>query len=151
VIHQKFRHAREKQGLSQRQLAQQAQIPRSQLQILEQGGNVTLETMQKTVDQLDGLRLDIVPAGLDLEDLRRTAAELTKLGGQLLAIGERLLHAAGDSPSPTDTPAPTELAHSAVDAVHFEPGDQRDLEGARHSQRALEEHKRAKKMGKKGH
>ena len=57
MLHVKLRDARQGQGISQRELAERAGVPRSQLQILEGGGNVRLETLRKIVEAL-GLRLE---------------------------------------------------------------------------------------------
>ena len=59
MLHLDLRDARQRQGISQRELAERAGVPRSQLQILEAGGNVTLETLRKIVEAL-GLRLEVV-------------------------------------------------------------------------------------------
>jgi DNA-binding Xre family transcriptional regulator len=58
---ERIRHTRLEQGLSQQKLAQAAGVPRSQLQIVEAGGNVTLDTLEKLLKPL-GLVLVAVSA-----------------------------------------------------------------------------------------
>ena len=55
--------------LSQLQVADRADIPRSQLQIIEKGGNVTLETLEKV---LGALNLSLVIVSRDeVQTLRK--------------------------------------------------------------------------------
>ena len=105
VISRRFRDLRESQGKTQRDIAEGGGFPRSQLQLLERGSNVTLTTLQKAVSQLDGMRVDIIPAGLDVEQIRSAALELREIGTQLTAVSDRLLHAVGSGPAPAPAPA----------------------------------------------
>src|ERR1044071_2648351 len=99
VISRRFRDLRESQGKTQRDIAEGGGFTRSQLQLLERGSNVTLTTLQKAVSQLDGMRVDIIPAGLDVEQIRSAAIELREIGTQLTAVSDRLLHAVGSGPA----------------------------------------------------
>ena len=106
MISRRFRDLRESQGKTQRDIAEGGGFPRSQLQLLERGANVTLTTLQKAVSQLDGMRVDIIPAGLDVEEIRRAATEMREIATQLTAVSDRLLHAVGSAPAPAPAEGP---------------------------------------------
>ena len=88
MLHQGIREARERRGISVRELARVSGISRSQLQALEQGGNATLSTVEKALSQL-GLRLAIVPADSQQEGAALDAAmEIRRRADQLIeALG----------------------------------------------------------------
>lgn len=100
MISRRFRDLRESQRKTQREISDGGGFPRSQLQILEAGGNVTLATLEKAISQLDGMRLEIIPAGLDVEEIRRATADLREIASQLLAVSDRVLQALGGAPPP---------------------------------------------------
>jgi transcriptional regulator with XRE-family HTH domain len=110
VISRQFRDLRTSQGKTQREVADGGGFPRSQLQLLERGGNVTLATLQKAISQLDGMRLEIVPTDLDVEEVRGAAAQLREIATQLLAVSDRFLQALGPAP-----PAPSPAASAAAE------------------------------------
>ena len=74
MLHQHIRRARETEKLSQQSLATLAGVPRSQLQLLEKGGNVTLETLEKILTAL-GLTLIAIPTA-DIAAARRALRDL---------------------------------------------------------------------------
>lgn len=81
MIRERARRAREEAELSQRAVAEQAGIPRSQLQIFENGGNVTLETVEKALNVL-GLKLAAVSTG-DIAAARKALSVLDAFLAQL--------------------------------------------------------------------
>jgi transcriptional regulator with XRE-family HTH domain len=105
MFHERLRDARHARGLTQQRLAKLADVPRSQLQKLERGDNVTLATIQKTIGQLTGLRLDVVPESLDVGEIQRNALEVRRILVELLAAVERLIHATGASAGATGASA----------------------------------------------
>lgn len=65
-LHEQVRQARIEHGLTQVKLAQLAGVPRTQLRVFEEGGNITMQTFLKIVTHLPNLKM--VQAGpLDLE------------------------------------------------------------------------------------
>lgn len=104
VIDRRIREERHARGLTQQRLAQLADVPRSQLQKLERGDNVTLSTIQKTIGQLTGLRLDVVPENLDVAEVQRNAVEVRRILGELASAVERLIAATG--PKAEAAPSP---------------------------------------------
>jgi transcriptional regulator with XRE-family HTH domain len=101
MFHERLRDARHARGLTQQRLAKLADVPRSQLQKLERGDNVTLATIQKTIGQLTGLRLDVVPESLDVGEIQRNALDVRRILVELLAAVERLIYATGASAGAT--------------------------------------------------
>lgn len=85
MIHAKARRARERAGLSQQSAAAKAGIPRSQLQLLEKGGNVTRETLEKALGAV-GLQLAAVSRE-EIAAARRALRDLDAFLG-LLAGGD---------------------------------------------------------------
>lgn len=78
---ERVRHTRLGKGLSQQKLARAAGVPRSQLQIVEAGGNVTLETLEKLLKPL-GLVLVAVSA----EELQRATDAVREVDGYLAGL-----------------------------------------------------------------
>lgn len=74
MLHALIRKARLDAGFSQSHLAALADVPRSQLQILEKGGNVTRETLEKVVGVLH-LSLVVVSAD-EVQTMRKAMADL---------------------------------------------------------------------------
>ena len=94
MLHQQFRAAREAANLTQTQLARKAGIPRSQLQKLEDGRNVTLETLMKVAAQLPNL--GVVTAGplhlqftADADYLRTALIELIGRAQRIVELLDR--------------------------------------------------------------
>jgi transcriptional regulator with XRE-family HTH domain len=87
MIHTRARRARERAGLSQQSAAARAGIPRSQLQLLEKGGNVTRETLEKALGAV-GLQL-VAVSPEEIAAARRALRELDAFLGRL---------AGGDAP-----------------------------------------------------
>lgn len=81
MIHTLIKRAREEEGLTQAMLAVLAGVPRSQLQILEKGGNVTRETLDKVMTKL-GLVLAVLTP-LDITRMRKALGELDAVLGTL--------------------------------------------------------------------
>lgn len=81
ALHDELRQARINHGLTQVELARRAGVPRSQLKILEKGGNVTLSTLLKILSQLPELKtltlgpVDLQLRHLDLDEFRRHLGE----------------------------------------------------------------------------
>jgi transcriptional regulator with XRE-family HTH domain len=88
MLHEQIREARIKAGLSQVKLAQLAGIQRSLVQNLEDGRNVTIDTLRKVVPHLPSLRsLNLGSSEL----MPSVAAELREGIQQLMDAGQRLL------------------------------------------------------------
>ncbi|HYR29319.1 MAG TPA: helix-turn-helix transcriptional regulator [Thermoanaerobaculia bacterium] len=81
MIHSRARRAREQAGLSQQSAADRAGIPRSQLQLLEKGGNVTRETLEKALAAV-GLRL----AAVSVDEIATARRALRELDGVLARL-----------------------------------------------------------------
>jgi transcriptional regulator with XRE-family HTH domain len=82
MLHEDFRNARLAAGLSQSELARRANVSRRQIQLLENGANVTLDTVRRIAPLLPNLArvtlggLEIVTANADLEEVRQRAFAL---------------------------------------------------------------------------
>lgn len=87
MIHKLVRRGREQLQLTQQALADLADVPRSQLQILEKGGNVTRDTLDKVLGAM-GMSLAVVSRD-DIatmrEALRTLDGLLAKLAPQVTA------------------------------------------------------------------
>ena len=98
MIHAEFREARIAAGLTQVEVARRAGVLRKQVQALESGANVTLETIRRIAPVLPNLRrgslggLEIVVENADLEEARRAALDL-------FDVARRLVAALGASPN----------------------------------------------------
>ena len=90
-----IRQARRDAKLSQSELARRAGVPRSQLVRLEQGENVTIDTLKRVLGVLPHLKqITLLPgatamaAGIDVDEVRAAAQELHESSARLLrAIG----------------------------------------------------------------
>jgi len=85
--HKLLKKAREELGLTQSQLASVADVPRSQIQLLEKGGNVTLQTLEKIVSAM-GISLVLVSrdeVAAMREALRSLDGVLARIGAQVIA------------------------------------------------------------------
>lgn len=90
MIHLRVRQARETAKLTQQAIADKAGVPRSQVQLLEKGGNVTRETLEKTLSVF-GLTLVAVSVeeiAAARKALQALDAYFTLLGGALPPTGE---------------------------------------------------------------
>lgn len=90
MLHVRARRAREQANLSQQSAADRAGIPRSQLQLLEKGANVTRETLEKALAAV-GLNLVAVSAdeiAAARQALRDLDAFLALLGGAVASASE---------------------------------------------------------------
>ena len=109
MIHDDFKQAREAAGLSVSEVARLADINRHQVYALEQGGNVTLETLRRIAAVIPNLDrvvlggLEIVTANVDLEEARRAALDL-------FDVAKRLVAALGAAP-PTPASKPRVARH----------------------------------------
>ena len=80
-LHELLAERRSVMGMSQRKLAVDAGVPRSQLQIMEGGGNVTLATVEQVAATL-GMQIVAIPV---TSDPTRILAELISLSHRLAA------------------------------------------------------------------
>lgn len=106
MLDQRVREERKRRDLSQQALAAAAGVPRSQLAILENGGNVTIATLAKIVAQLPGLRLDLVPDTLDVEKILHTAREMQNFALALHGAAGRIIAALDGGTESTVSTAP---------------------------------------------
>jgi transcriptional regulator with XRE-family HTH domain len=83
MIDKVVKQGREQRGLSQISLSALAGIPRSQLQILEKGGNVTRETLEKVLRAM-GMSLMAV-SGDEITRMREALAEMSSVIAGLAA------------------------------------------------------------------
>lgn len=114
-----MREERKRRDLSQQALAAAAGVPRSQLAILENGGNVTIATLAKIVAQLPGLRLDLVPDTLDVETILHTAREMQNFALALHgAAGQIITALEGAAPAAA---RPARTAPSRTEGVALDP------------------------------
>jgi transcriptional regulator with XRE-family HTH domain len=90
MLHEQIREARIKAGLSQVKLAELAGIQRSLVQNLEDGRNVTIDTLRKVVPHLPSLRslnlgsFELMPSFST--ELRQGVQELVDAGQRLLDL-----------------------------------------------------------------
>jgi transcriptional regulator with XRE-family HTH domain len=106
VLHEKAVQERKRLGISQAAFARSAGVPRSQLAIFETGGSVTLSTLRRIVEHLPSLRLDLIPAEIDLDEALRAAIELENLTRAASDAASRLVAALGRTmPAIPDEPA----------------------------------------------
>lgn len=100
MLHDEVKQARLAAGLSQMELARRAGVQRKQVQQLESGANVTLETIRQILPALPNLRrvtlggLAIEVANADLEEARRAA-------WAMYDEMKRLIAALGATPPPS--------------------------------------------------
>jgi transcriptional regulator with XRE-family HTH domain len=81
MIHKLIKRGREESGLTQAMVATLADVPRSQLQILEKGGNVTRETLEKVLSAI-GMSLAVISRD-DIARMREALEELDAVLGKL--------------------------------------------------------------------
>jgi transcriptional regulator with XRE-family HTH domain len=92
MIHERIIQARKERNLSQIQLAELAGVPRQRVRTLENGGNVTLETLEKIVAQLPNLKelpiggVRVTISGVDVEEIRAAVSEVEGATRRLLAL-----------------------------------------------------------------
>ena len=100
-----IRHARTAAGLSQSELARRAGVPRKQVQALENGANITMETLRRIAPALPNLKrvtiggLEVAMENVDLEAARQAALDL-------FDVSKRLMAALGAFPPRSTVPAP---------------------------------------------
>ena len=83
MLHKVIKRAREERSLTQSMVASLADVPRSQIQILEKGGNVTRETLEKVLSAM-GMSLAVVSRD-DVARMRDALRELDLVIGKLTA------------------------------------------------------------------
>jgi transcriptional regulator with XRE-family HTH domain len=94
MLSKQIREAREQHGLSQARLARLANVHRTQLRQLEEGGNVTLETLAKVVAQLPNLRslslgaVQLHTGAIDPTAARQILIDLITAAGRALTLFE---------------------------------------------------------------
>lgn len=92
MLGEEIRLARIGHGLTQSKLARDAGVPRSQLRKLEEGGNVTLETVRKVLAQLPNLRsvslgaVEMHTGAIDPTTARQAITDLIAAGYRVLAV-----------------------------------------------------------------
>jgi len=102
MLENDIKQAREAAGLSVSDVAKMANVPRQQVYALEQGANVTLDTLRRIGAVIPNLgrvtlgKMEILMANEDLEEARQAALDL-------FDASKRLMAALGAVPS---TPAP---------------------------------------------
>jgi transcriptional regulator with XRE-family HTH domain len=96
MLHDQIRQARVDHGYSQAELARLAGVPRERLRQLETGGNVTLETFQKVINQLPRLKtlslgsIELQTRGAGIPQIRDALAAWLEAGRQLLSLFESI-------------------------------------------------------------
>ena len=131
MLHDEVKQARIEAGLSQVELARRAGVQRKQVQQLESGANVTLETIRQILPALPNLKrvtlggLQVEVANADLEEARRAAWEM-------FDAMKRLLSALGAAP-----PSPSERKSASLT----------ERETAERLERRIPEMKRVKRRG----
>ena len=99
MLHERIREERKKRRLSHSDLAHKAGVSRSQLIALEQGGNPTLATVQKTLAQL-GLRLNVLPDDSEADAALHAALAMQRHALALHQAAGKLVTALGGTPAP---------------------------------------------------
>ena len=91
MLHQQVRTARQLAGLSRDELARRSGVPRSQIQKIEEGANVTLDTLMRIAEHLPNL--GVVTAGplhlqfqADAGELRRALVDFMASTAHLLKV-----------------------------------------------------------------
>jgi transcriptional regulator with XRE-family HTH domain len=107
MVQHDVKQAREAAGLSVSEVARMAEVPRQQVYALEQGANVTLDTLRRIASVIPNLNrvmlggMEIVTADADLEEARRAALDL-------FDVARRLMAALGTAPGPpSGSPPPS--------------------------------------------
>jgi len=95
VLHDEIREARVRSGLSQVKLAELAGVPRTQLRKLENGQNVTLETLMKILAALPDLQrvtvsgIELQLEQVDLDGLYDGLAQIITAAARVMSVIER--------------------------------------------------------------
>lgn len=105
MIHERIREERKRKRFSHADLAQRAGVSRSQLISLEQGGNPTLATIEKTLAQL-GLRLNVVPDDSETDAALQAALAMQRHALALHQAAGKLVTALGGTPATATGPLP---------------------------------------------
>jgi transcriptional regulator with XRE-family HTH domain len=104
MLHEQIRKARLDAGLTQMGLSRAAGIQRSLLQNLEDGRNITIDTLRKVIAHLPALRslnLDGIALFPDtMDELRQEAMDMMASAQRILAILDRV-----EAGSPATVPA----------------------------------------------
>ena|SRR5687768_12191218 len=99
MLSRQIREAREQHGLSQAKLARLANVHRTQLRVLEEGGNVTIETLTKVLAQLPNLRsvnlgaVQLHTGAVDPSAARQILIDLITSAGRALTLFEPVVPA----------------------------------------------------------
>jgi transcriptional regulator with XRE-family HTH domain len=100
MLHDEIREARIAHGYSQSKLSKLAGVPRTRLRMFEEGGNITIETLEKIVNALPNLKTVTIgrmqmrthaePEEMKkaLEDLIAAAQRIIKLSSTSAAVGD---------------------------------------------------------------
>ncbi|HEY0155771.1 MAG TPA: helix-turn-helix transcriptional regulator [Thermoanaerobaculia bacterium] len=100
MLHDEIREARIAHGYSQSKLSKLAGVPRTRLRMFEEGGNITIETLEKIVNALPNLKTVTIgrmqmrthaePGEMKeaLEDLIAAAQRIIKLASTSAAVSE---------------------------------------------------------------
>lgn len=142
VLDRRVREERKRRDLSQQALAAAAGVPRSQLTILENGGNVTVATLEKIVAQLPGLRLDLVPDTLDVDTILHSAREMQNFALALYGVAGQIIAVLDPPPpparrtanvplDPSFDPALIERLEAEVDVLEQQSRERRAARAAR--------------------
>ena len=105
MLEHDIKQAREAAGLSVSDVSRLASIPRQQVYALEQGANVTIDTLRRIASVIPNLnrvtigKMEVVMANEDLEEARRAALDL-------FDVAKRLTAALGAIPSTPARQAP---------------------------------------------
>ena len=119
-LHEQVRQARIDRGLSQLKLSQLSGVPRSQLRIFENGGNITLQTFARLASHLPNLgSVSMGPVELELRH-----ADLVVLRGAMLEVAEAAMRAVAmldaavaGRREPDDAGAAGELAADEIERI----------------------------------
>lgn len=115
MLQDDVKQAREAAGLSVTDVARMADVPRQQVYALEQGANVTLDTLRRIASVIPNLSrvtlggMEVVTANADLEEARRAALDL-------FDVAKRLMAALGAVPGSPPVP-PRDASQSPVRRV----------------------------------
>jgi transcriptional regulator with XRE-family HTH domain len=143
MLNDDFREARIEAGLSQSELARRAGVPRRQIQLIENGANVTIDTLRRVAPALPNLKrlhlgggIEIATGSPNLDEVRRAALDL-------FDHVKRLVAALGEvSATPSSAPTPREVPSTR--AVTTETATVSDLRKARELEEMIQKgkHKR---------
>jgi transcriptional regulator with XRE-family HTH domain len=106
MVHDALRNARVDHNLSRGELSRLSGVPRERIRQIENGANFTIETLQKLLPHLPGLKTialgssELKVGGVDAAELRDELAQWLEAGRHLLGQLERVVVVTAEEAGP---------------------------------------------------